>query len=187
MMVSVVVYAQKPDNPAQLIADALSRFGRTELHLSSALVTMGSGEPRCIVTAVNRLDRMMIPRAVLVFADRSAPRQLTLSDDAIAIVGTDNRRAGRLLCGKPNRVVTCGTGLRDTLTLSSSAGDRAVLCAQRRIPTVSGEWLEPCEFAVGLNGRGVNAALIAAGAAAVCGFDLSAQELSLCAKEPWQK
>lgn len=184
-MISVVVYAQKPEGPAQLVANVLSRYGRTELHQPASLAARGSGERCYVVEAVSRIDRLMLPQAVLLFADRTAPRQLALCEKVIVVAGADNRRVSRLLCGRPNPVVTCGTGLRDTLTLSSSAGDRAVLCAQRRIPTLTGELLEPFEFAVELKGKGINTALLAAGTAAVCGCDLSGKELSLDSTEPW--
>ncbi len=183
-MVSVVVYAQRPDRPAQIAASILAQFGRTELHLSSRITAEGKGKVQFVVNAVNRLERLVLPQTVILFADRSAPRQLLLCDNAIVVAGAENRRISNLLRGRPNPLVVCGTGLRDTLTLSSSVGDRAVLCAQRQIPTVAGKWAEPFEVAVRLEGAGVNATLLAVGTAAACGCELSGGEFTVGITEP---
>lgn len=184
-MISVVVYAQKPERPAALVADVLSRFGKTQLHASSSVVSSGKGELLYLVEAANRLERLKLSRGVLLFADRTAPHRLEISEGIIVLAGADNRRAARLMCGRSNPLVTCGTGLRDTVTLSSSSEGRAVLCAQRRLPTVFGSWLEPQEFAVRMNGCGVSSALLAGGTAAVCGCDLTSGELTADGAEPW--
>ena len=172
-MISVVVYAQRPDRTARLIAGALSVFGGVSLHLSSGFFSVGSGDIVCSVSAVSRLDRLTLPRSVLVLADQTAPRSLELDDGVIVLSGADNRRMRRTLNGHLNPVVTCGTGQRDTLTISSVTAERAILCAQRELPTVSGLWLEPAEFAVGLKRCTIGDAMLAAGTAALCGFDLS--------------
>jgi len=182
-LISVVVYAQRPDRPAQIVADILAQFGRTELHLSSSITAEGKGETLYIVNAVNRLENLKLPQTVILFADRSAPRQLKLCDNAIVVAGADNRRVSNLLCGRPNPLITCGTGLRDTLTLSSSVEDRVVLCAQREIPTAAGKWIEPFELAVQLGGASVRTTLFAAGTAAACGCDLSGREFTIGKKD----
>jgi len=178
-LICVVVYAQKPDYPAQLLAGALSRYGRVELHLSSSLTASGDGEAEYRVEAVSRLEKLMLPGSVLMAADRTAPHRLELDDGVIVVTGAENRRIHRLLRGRANPLITCGTGLRDTLTLSSTDGQRALLCAQRQLPTVTGEWLEPFEFSVQLYRCSMRWALLAAGAAAVCGCDLSRGDMML--------
>lgn len=168
-MTSVVVFAQKPDHAARLVAGTLSHFGRVRLHTSHGFETVGDGDRHYSVEAVSRLERLMMPGAVLLLADQNAPRCIELSDDTIVIAGSDNRRIRRLLAGRVNPVVTCGTGTRDTLTVSSITHHRALLCAQREMPTVDGQWLEPTEFAVELHHCGLRAAILTAGAAVACG------------------
>lgn len=168
-MISVVVFAQRADRTARLAAGALSEHYRVHLHTSQGLEVMGEGPSLCAVEAVSRMERLLAPRSVLVLADQSVPRYLELSADTIIITGTDNRRIRRLLSGRPNPVITCGTGRRDTLTLSSISPERAVLCAQRELPTVDGEWLEATELAVELCGWELHPAILTAGIAAVCG------------------
>ena len=128
-MIPVVVFAQKPDHTARIIAGSLSLFCRVMLHTSCGLEVFGSGEETCMVEAVSRMEKLLYPQAVLVLADQSVPRHLELSADTIIIAGSDNRRMRRLLSGRPNPVVTCGTGTRDTLTVSSLSQGRAILCA----------------------------------------------------------
>ena len=172
-MISVVVYAQKPERPARLLAELLRGFGTVGVHLPDVILQAGEGEAVFSVEAVNRLERLSLPGAVLLFADQSVPRRLELDKDVIVVTGTDNRRVQRLLGSCTNPVVTCGTGIRDTVTISSLTKDHALLCAQRELPTVTGKWLEPFEFGVDMQGCGIRSALLAAGTAAVCGCDLS--------------
>lgn len=172
-VISVVVYGQKPDKPAEVLAAMLSASGGVRLHLSDGLQSVGHGECLFSVDAVSRLERLLTTDTVLVLADQTAPRRLELSPDTIVIAGADNRRARKLLQGRENRVVTCGTGLRDTITMSSAERGRLLVCVQRELPTVKGEWIEPFEFVVNIRDCGIGTALLAAGAVAVCGCDLS--------------
>jgi len=172
-VISVVVYGQKPDKPAEVLAAMLSASGGVRLHLSDGLQFVGQGECLFSVDAVSRLERLLTTDTVLVLADQTAPRRLELSPDTIVIAGADNRRARKLLQGRENRVVTCGTGLRDTITMSSAERGRLLVCVQRELPTVKGDWIEPFEFVVNIRGCGISTALLAAGTAAVCGCDLS--------------
>lgn len=178
-MISVVVYAQKPERPARLLAELLRGYGTVGLHLPDAILRAGDGEAVFSIEAVDRLERLKLPGSVLLFADQSVPRRLELDKDVIVVTGTDNRRMQRLLRGCTNPVVTCGTGIRDTVTISSLTKDHALVCAQRELPTVTGEWLEPFEFGVDMQGCGIRAALLAAGTAAVCGCDLTRGSISL--------
>lgn len=176
-MICVVIFGQKPDRAARLAAGTLSRFGAVQLHTSEGFELLGNGLPFCTVEAVCRLERLLIPGAILVLSDQTTPRRLEMSEDVIVIAGTDNRRMRRLLEGHLNPVVTCGTGSRDTLTVSSITPERAVLCAQRELPTVFGTWLEPMEFAAQLRGCSLAFALPVAGIAAVCGCVLSDRDM----------
>ena len=175
-MTTVVVYGQKPEKTARLAAAVLCQYGTVRLFMQNSLVTAGvpagMSTDGFSVVATDRLERLMLPRTVLLLADQSAPRRLEMSDDVIVAACADNRRMTRLMNGRANPVVTCGTGVRDTLTLSSATGERAILCIQRSLPTVGGEWLEPFEFSVRINGCDMRSALLAAGAAAVCGCRL---------------
>ena len=168
-MISVVVFAQRADHAARAAAGALSGCFRVLLHTSQGIEQLGSGTEPCAVEAVSRMERLLAPQSVLVLADQSVPARLELSAETIVIAGTDNRRIRRLLSGRPNPVVTCGTGRQDTITLSSLSPERAVLCVQRELPVVDGSWLEATELAVELCGCGLHSAMLAAGIAAVCG------------------
>lgn len=178
-MITVVVYGQKPESMAGLVAGVLRQCSAVRLRLYDSIAIIGEGEAEYAVETACRLERLALSRSVLLLADQSVPRRLEMSEDTIVVTGADNRRMARLLSGRANPVVTCGTGVRDTLTLSSSSGERTILCAQRKIPTASGTWLEPLEFAVTIKGCDMRSALLAAGAAAVCGCELSAGCLSI--------
>lgn len=174
-----MVCGQKPEYLARLVAGTLCRFGAVRLRVNDSLLTVGDGLIRYAIDAVSRPERLDITRSVLLLADQSAPRRLELSEAAVVISGSDNRRMLRLMNGRSNPVVTCGTGVRDTVTLSSAAGEKAILCAQRQLPSVCGGWIEPLEFAAVLNGCTIRSALLAAAAAAVCGCDLSSGDVQI--------
>lgn len=176
-MVTVVVFGQNPEPVARLTAAALSARGAVALRTFRGIESTGSGSPEFLVDAARRLDRLLISRSVLVLADQTAPRRPRLSEDTIVVACSDNRRMRRALSGYLNPVVTCGTGVRDTLTLSSLSPHRAVLCLQRELPTVSGLWLEPAEFAVTHSQSDLPSLMLAAGAAAVCGWSTGAEDM----------
>ena len=175
-MVTVVVFGQKPWNHARLLGSLLTGYGGVILHLPDSLGTAGEGSPRFLVTAVSRMEQFTLPRSVLLLADQTSPRRLELSEDTVVVASADNRRLRRLLGGRPNPVVTCGTGAQDSVTLSSAAGNRLLMCAQRKLPTAHGKWMEPAEFVINTDGCGIREALLTAGAAAVCGCDLTSGE-----------
>lgn len=178
-MITVVVYGQRPERMASLTASVLCSYGAVQLKLCDSITAVGEGSVQFEVDAVCRLERLLLPHTVLLLCDQSAPRRLEMGENTIVVTGSDNRRMVRLLKGQENPVVTCGTGVRDTLTLSSSSGEQAILCAQRRIPTASGTWLEPFEFAAAINRCDMRSALLAAGTAAVCGCDLTAGTINI--------
>lgn len=178
-MITVVVCGQKPEKMARLVSAVLSRYGAVRISLRHLLAETGSGDAKYSVVATERLERLTLPRSILLLADQNVPRSLELSEDTIVVTGADNRRMTRLMKDRVNPVVVCGTGVRDTVTLSSASGDRVILCAQRKIPTVSGAWTEPLEFAVTINGCDMRSALLAAGTAAVCGCDMSAGTINI--------
>lgn len=178
-MTSVVVYGQKPDYPARLLAELLSVYGGVGLHTSDSLQAVGEGTLRFSVRATSRLERLMLPGSVLLLADQSAPRRLEMLTDTVVVAGADNRRLRKLLKGRSNPLVTCGMGLRDTVTLSSTAEERVLICVQRELPTADGRWIDPFECILSTNGCGIRSALLIAGAAAVCGCDLSRCETGI--------
>ena len=171
-MKTVVVYGQRPEKAARLVAATLCQYGAVNVFLRESKVMAGNGVAEFSVVAADRLERLMVPRSVLLLADQSAPRRLEMADDTIVAACADNRRMARLMKGRANPVVTCGTGVRDTLTLSSATGERTILCVQRALPTAVGEWIEPFEFAVRIADCDMRSALLAAGTAAVCGCRL---------------
>jgi len=179
ILISVVIYGQRPESIARLTAETICRFGAVQLHLPGEAFSVGDGATRYLIEAVRRIEHMELSRSVLLLADQSAPRCIRMREDTVVVAAADNRRMSRALKGCANPVVTCGTGVRDTVTLSSSAGERTILCVQRRLPTVGGEWLEPFEFAVTTNGCGIRGALLAAATAAVCGCDLTAGDIEI--------
>lgn len=172
-MITVVVFGQKPERMARLTAAVLCRYGAVRLSLQGSLEAIGIGSVKYSIEATSRLERLTVPQSVLVLSDQSAPRRLEMGRNTIVVTGSDNRRMSRLMKGKTNPVVTCGTGVRDTVTLSSSAGERVLLCAQRRLPLVTGKWLEPLEFTAEIKGCSMRGALLTAATAAVCGCGIS--------------
>ena len=172
-MITVIVCGQKPEQIARLTSAVLVQYGPVRLRLPDVIADAGEGEPLYSVETACRLERLSVPHSVLLLADQGVPRRLEMGGNTIVVTGSDNRRMTRLLKGKANPVITCGTGVRDTVTLSSSSGERAILCVQRRVPAVAGSWLEPFEFAVTIKDCDMRSALLTAAAAAACGCDLS--------------
>lgn len=171
-LISIIVFSQK-QNTARSAASALSRFGGVQLHSCGKYELLGAQPCKYLVESVSHLESLTVPRSVLVLADQNVPRRLTLAEDTIVIAGSDNRRARRLLGSLPNTTVICGTGTRDSLTLSSAGDRRIVLCAQRRLPTVQGGWTDLSEFAVEADRCAMRTAILTGAIAAVCGCDLS--------------
>ncbi|GEM_PF-5951684 len=76
-------------------------------------------------------------------------------------------------------VVTCGTALTDTLSVSSIGEQSAAVSLQRSVTTLSGKEIEPCEIPVRLNGLSDSVIITAAAAMLLlcdippdCGYDI---------------
>ena len=78
-------------------------------------------------------------------------------------------------CGAPvpaaGRLISCGLGARDTMTVSSLTAGRAVASLLRPVQTVAGEMLEPFEISLKLpEWADVSTALSAAAILILCGI-----------------
>lgn len=174
----IAVCSQRAAN-VRMIAAALSQFGAVLLHTPPSLVLLGEGEVKFLVEWMTRPERLEVPGAVLVLCDQGAPRRLVLRNDTIVVAGANDRWARRLMQGRENAVITCGTGMRDTLTVSSIEPERLMLCLQRTVPTAQGGELEPCEAQVQVSGINTRTALLCAGTLAACGCELVGRSVVL--------
>ena len=75
-MKTVVVYGQRPEKAARLVAATLCQYGAVNVFLRESKVMAGNGVAEFSVVAADRLERLMVPRSVLLLADQSAPRRL---------------------------------------------------------------------------------------------------------------
>lgn len=66
--------------------------------------------------------------------------------------------------GLTGQIISCGLGVRDTITVSSLTRESAVVSLQRPVTTLSGRRVEPCELPLSLpSGMDVHHVLAAAG------------------------
>ncbi len=83
----------------------------------------------------------------IIVIDGAPSENTTVPTGTVGIVSSDNKRGLECLMRSGVRTVTCGMSRRDTVTLSSSFTDVTV-CLQRRLPSMTGEILEPAEYPV---------------------------------------
>lgn len=72
---------------------------------------------------------------------------------AVAVIHSHNAEGLAFAARHQLKTLTCGLSSRDTLTLSSMAGESAGICLQREIATLGGGRVEPADFFVRLRGQ----------------------------------
>ncbi|MEG1869235.1 MAG: hypothetical protein RR205_00135 [Oscillospiraceae bacterium] len=80
-------------------------------------------------------------------------KPINIDGNIVAAVSSYHVQAMLLASQSHFPTVTCGMGAGDTVTLSSSTCDSAVICLQRTIYTLSGDKLEPVEIPITLSGK----------------------------------
>ena len=132
-MVPVVLLSQNPDRLAKRFYETLSRYEKTTV-FSPGYVALPDDSAKFAIIGTGQLESYNAPFGVLVIHDPPpTAKRLKLSSGIVPLIVSDSRRSRRLLRDCENPTVCCGMSQRDTLTLSSITGDRALVCVRRSI------------------------------------------------------
>lgn len=71
----------------------------------------------------------------------------------IGVCSENNKNALKLFKSNNLSVITCGSGRKNTLSVSSLDGDSILLCLQRSTTDINGNVIEPCEIKIKLKKR----------------------------------
>lgn len=119
--------------------------------------------------------------ALLSKAGKESTEIINNLNKGIAIINSDDFSLSRQIGGFMGEVITCGLGLKSTVTASSIVAERLKgitfnLCIQRTIKDIDALDIEPQEFTVNMQDKGIdiNNALLIITAGLVCGVRLKA-------------
>lgn len=97
------------------------------------------------------VPKISMPRGILVLKDKlSTSSSAEVPDNFVCVIGSGNQQAAQILCRSRAAVVTCGTGMTDTLSLAGIDSSCACVSLQRNLITLQGNVLEPLDFSVNL-------------------------------------
>jgi hypothetical protein len=97
------------------------------------------------------VPKINMPRGILVLKDKlSAFPSAEVPDDFVCVIGSGNQQAVKMLCRSKAAVVTCGTGMTDTLSLAGIDASCASVSLQRNLITLQGNVIEPLDISVNL-------------------------------------
>lgn len=107
-----------------------------------------------------------------------------LEEKNVVIVNSDNKGFFPFSIGTGTTLITCGFNSKASVTASSVVCDddnteKIQCCIQRAIRTISGERLEPQEFAVNLDNKRKNVIGALAAITAAIAYDMEISELDL--------
>lgn len=104
---------------------------------------------RYFVYENEKIPKIGVPAGILLLKNRISPLQTAeVPAGFLCVMNSGNANAETILRGSGAAAVTCGTGPRDTLSLSALEPECACVSLQRSLRTLSGALLEPRDFAV---------------------------------------
>ncbi|WP_416201135.1 MAG: hypothetical protein ACFWUD_02355 [Thermocaproicibacter melissae] len=130
---------------------ALATYGGVCYFRSGVAEQYGENGHFCLLESVE-VPKITLPRGILVLKDKlSATACAEVPDNFVCVIGSGNKQAAQMLCRSKAAVVTCGTGMTDTLSLAGIDSSSACVSLQRNLITLQGNLIEPLDFSVNLS------------------------------------
>lgn len=148
-MAVIVVYGDGNDHEvAETLLDALQEYGGA-VHVQNGKIKARQKSSEHLVYETDTLPALDLPHGIVVFKSRCAHEGAAhLPDTVTAVIDPDNTDALAIVRDAQVGTLTCGMSQKDTLTYSSFLTGGAMVSLQRRITTLDGKTIEPCELKV---------------------------------------
>ena len=160
-MITVVLYGITGGRVADEIKRILSHYGIISVRGTNIEEIKENAE--FLLIECNTSANINSEKGIIVMTGEiSESFQLKLPRTYKGIVFSSDRIALKKLMENKITTVSCGMSNKDTMVLSSVTDDTASVCLQRKIITINGNEVEPCEFPVKLKTPITDYALLAA-------------------------
>lgn len=159
-MITVVLYGITGGRVADEIKRILSHYGIISVRGTN--IEEVKKEPEFLIIECTTSANINAQKGIIVMTgETSESFQLKLPQTYKGIVFSNDTLALKKLSDNKITTVTCGMSNKDTMVLSSVTDNTASVCLQRKIITLSGNEVEPCEFPVKLKTPITDYALLA--------------------------
>ncbi len=160
-MTTVVLFGITGGYVADEIKRVLSHYGIIAVN-GTSICQMGN-KPRFLLAECSARAKIETDSGIIVMIGEIAEScKLSVPKGYRGIAYQSDTAALRVLMKNGIETVVCGMGEENSLMLSSIGENTASVCLQRKIVTLGGNTVEPCEFPVRLKNKITDYALLAA-------------------------
>lgn len=141
----VFVLSNKENKTEKEIAEMLKQLG------VSVVTESGIFEKTSDFTAffLHNVTKIVAEQGVVIATDNLKKfKNQCFSKGFIGVCSENNKNALKFFKKNKLSVITCGTGTKNTLSVSSIEDSSMLLCLQRSIANIKGNIIEPCEIKV---------------------------------------
>ena len=171
MPVVVLCSCRRDQSLYHILLRALSNYGGVQAMLGNTLYT-SCQDPHFTLFCTHSAPRADNTKGVLVFDENfKNAGSFPLSQGLIPVLESNNKKAVSHLKDTSHIAITCGTGLRDTLSIASLDDMRATISLQRELTSINGDAYEPHDFIAHLSQKtDVYPLLAVCGTLLLCGI-----------------
>lgn len=171
MPVIVLCSCRRDQSLYHILLRALSNYGGVQAMLGNTLYT-SCQDPHFTLFCTHSAPRADNTKGVLVFDENfKNAGSFPLSQSLIPVLESNNKKAVSRLKDTSHIAITCGTGLRDTLSIASLDDMRATISLQRELTSINGDAYEPHDFIAHLSQKtDVYPLLAVCGTLLLCGI-----------------
>ena len=171
MPVVVLCSCRRDQSLYHILLRALSNYGGVQAMLGNTLYT-SCQDPHFTLFCTHSAPRADNTKGVLVFDENfKNAGSFPLSQGLIPVLESNNKKAVSRLKHTSHIAITCGTGLRDTLSIASLDDMRATISLQRELTSINGDAYEPHDFIAHLSQKtDVYPLLAVCGTLLLCGI-----------------
>ena len=133
----------------QALLSSLARYGGVRF-FSSEQVSESGASAEFLLCEFPSVPKIGLSRGILLLKNGLRPQKepVSLPNGLFCVLESQNRQAAEQLQGSGAVVVSCGTGVKETLSVAGLESTGATISLQRNLVTLGGNVLEPHDFNV---------------------------------------
>lgn len=150
---TIILFGSKNETAiGEVLFRALSKYGGVQQLFGKKLYKAPQDcVPKFLVYELDYTPKIEINKGIFIFKNKlDMLDKVTIPNNFISIVGSDNTVALSHLMKKANPALCCGMSPRDTLSISSHDFGSAVISLQRAISSLDGKIVEPHDVTITL-------------------------------------